>query len=88
VLHAAAMGELNIFINVILRYIDVGGLHAPVIGQLNIFISYILRYSILGRLDAPVRFTHSFKGVTLTSLRYFFPHVTGILSTYHLNRNI
>jgi hypothetical protein len=31
--------RLNIFINRIVGYIDLGGLHAPLIGGLNIFIN-------------------------------------------------
>jgi hypothetical protein len=48
------MRELNIFINDILEYTDVGGLHAPFVGELNNFVSDILLYTHVGGLHAPV----------------------------------
>jgi hypothetical protein len=44
--HALVMGVLNIFMGVILEYIEVGGgvLHALVMGGLNIFMGGILEY--------------------------------------------
>ena len=43
---------LNIFINITLGYIDLGGLHAPLIGGLNIFINSTTGYIDLGGLHA------------------------------------
>jgi len=48
------IGGLNMFINRIVRYIDLGGLHAQVIGVLNVFMIITLVYVDLGGLHARV----------------------------------
>ena len=44
---------INIFINNIAGYRDLGGLHDPVIGGLHIFINRIVGFIDLGGLHAP-----------------------------------
>ena len=46
------IGGLNISINSITGYSDIGGFSCPVIGGLNIFINSIAGYSDLGGLHA------------------------------------
>jgi hypothetical protein len=45
---------LNVFINGIVGYIDLGGLHAKMIGRLNIFINWIVGCIDLGGFHAPL----------------------------------
>jgi hypothetical protein len=48
VFHAPLRGGLNIFMNRIVGYSDLGGLYAPGTGGLNIFVNRIVIYIDLG----------------------------------------